>query len=765
MFDLSCHSILHELVPGVGDMFPGFTALVLGGLAVVVVVLTTLFYRQAYWALPSRQWKILYGLRMLAIGIVLLLLLRPVLSFQQEVKQRKTVAFALDNSASMGIADTAQEGTRWEQACDQARQLWPALRDIYDLRLVAFSDRSQHLESPSELAGVQAEGEATSLSRGLLSAERSASGQAIEALVLISDGIQNTAGSPVAIARRLGTRVVTVGTGDPRHDRSMRRDIRVTDVDCPDQMAVENKTRVTGFVEARGMPGRLVGVELLEDEKTVCERELVLDDVEGAQEVVFEFVPKEKGLHTYTVQVPRLADEKIPQNNSRSTSALVRDARIRVLYVEGTLRSEYGALVGRFLSKDPNIEFCALVQTRPNEFVRRTNIDGLELDRIPDDSRTLESFDVILIGDLSASYLPESKARLIHDHVNDGAGFMMIGGYHSLGPGGYTGTVVEQLLPVRLGGKEVGQATEPFQPRLTASGRRHPIFANIAEFFAAADHDAMEASLPPLDGCVKVAAAKPGASVLLVHPELAVAESPMVVMAIQRVGEGRTAVFTADTTRTWHQGPRMMDQKTPFLRFWGQTIRWLAGRNEAMAAEAGIAATTDKSYYAPEANVTISATVRGEDGAAATQADVTATIKGPGVSADPLTLAAKAGPAGHYAAAYRPSRSGRYTISVRAQVGDQELAADELEIDVGRPSLEFDRLDLDEATLVKIANETGGEYMHVSLAERLATLLKERHERRRARREVSLAWPPVMWVSFVGVVTFEWLLRRRYQLR
>lgn len=765
MFDLSCHSVLHEILPDLADAVPGLTGLVLLGLAIVAAVLTTLFYRRAYTALPSWQWRTLYLLRMLAIGVVFLLLLRPVLNFQQEVKQRKSVVFALDNSASMGISDGTQEGTRWQQACDQVQQLWPALRDMYDLRLVTFSDGSRHLDSPGELAGVQAEGESTSLSRGLLSAERSAADREIEALVLLSDGVQNTAGSPVAIARRLGTRVVTIGTGDPLHERSMQRDIRVTDLDCPDQMAVENKSRVTGFIEATGMPGRVVQVRLLEDGRTVDERELALDDVEGAQELVFEFIPREKGLHTYEVKVPKLADEKIPQNNTRSSSALVQDSRIRVLYLEGTLRPEYGALVGRFLAKDPNIEFCALVQTRPNNFVRRTNIEGLELEGIPDEPELLESFDVILIGDLSATYLPEPKARLMSERVNKGAGLMMIGGYHSLGPGGYTGTTIAKLLPVRLGGEDVGQATEPFQPQLTPSGRGHPIFANISEFFAASDGDSAKASLPPLEGCVKVAAAKPGATVLLVHPQVSVSDSPMVVMAVQRVGEGRSAVFTGDTTRNWHQALRMMDQKTPFLRYWGQTIRWLAGREETMPTEAGIVATTDKAYYPPEAEVVISATVRGAEGAAVTQADVTAAIDGPGAPGEPLTLTAKAGPAGHYTAAYRPSRSGRYTISVSAQFGERTLKADALKIDVGRPSLEFDRLDLDESTLVKIANETGGQYMHVSLAERLAGLLKDRYQREQVRREVALAWPPLMWILFVGILSCEWLLRRRFQLR
>lgn len=765
MFDLSCYSAFRELFPDLDNAFPGLSTILLVSLALLALILTTVFYRQAYSALPRRQWRILYALRMLAVGIILLLLLRPVLSFQRETTERKAVVFALDNSASMSIADNEQGGTRWEQACDQVQQLWPALSDAYELRLVVFSDRSRHLESPSQLVDIKPDGEATSLSRGLMAAGRRASGTAVESLVLISDGIQNTAGSPIAIARRMGASVVAVGTGDPLHDRSLRRDVRVTDMECPDQMAVENNTRVTGFIEAVGMPGRVIQAQLLEDGQPVGEGELALDDMEGAQELVFEFIPEKKGLHTYTVKVPQLSDEKIPQNNSRSTSSLVHDARIRVLYLEGTLRSEYGALVGRFLSRDPNIEFCALVQTRPNHFVRRTNIDGLELDGIPDDPETLDTFDVILVGDLSATYLPEAKTELIRERVEDGAGLMMIGGYHSLGPGGYTGTTVEKLLPVRLGGSEVGQATEPFQPLLTPAGRRHPIFANIADFFAASGDSALAAGLPQLDGCVKVAAAKPGATVLLVHPDISVADAPMVVMAVQRVGAGRTAVFTADTTRNWHQALRMMEQKTPFLRFWGQTIRWLAGRTDVMQTDAGMVATTDKAYYKPEAEVTISATVRGEDGAAVTDADVTARINGPGVAAKTLTLTPKTGPAGHYSVVYRPAQSGRYKIDVVAEFADSELTADELSIDVGRPSLEFDRLDLDEDTLVKIANETGGTYMHVSLADRLITQLKERHEQKLVRHEVSLAWPPLLWTLFVGSLTCEWFLRRRYQLR
>src|SRR5205085_1745712 len=118
---------------------------------------------------------------------------------------------------------------------------------------------------------------------------------------------------------------------------------------------------------------------------------------------------------------------------------------------EGTLRAEYGGLVQRFLSKDPDLEFCALVQTRPNVFLRRTNMEGLKLDGLPTDSATLEKFDVILVGDLDASYWKPPAMELLVKRVRDGAGLLALGGYHSLGPGGYGGTPLEAILPVQTG--------------------------------------------------------------------------------------------------------------------------------------------------------------------------------------------------------------------------------------------------------------------------------------------------------------------------
>ena len=442
--------------------------------------------------------------------------------------------------------------------------------------------------------------------------------------------------------------------------------------------------------------------------------------------------------------------------------AQVVDSKIKVLYIEGTLRAEYGAIVQRFLSRDPDLEFCALVQTRPNVFVQRTNMEGLKLTGLPTDAATLEKFDVILLGDLDSSYWKPQPLELLVQRVRAGAGLLAFGGYHSLGPGGYGATPLEAILPVLTGDRNIGQITDPFLPILTPAGRDHPIFANIARFFPTVTSPPQTPGLPPLDGCVRVKAARPGALVLATHPG---AEGKLAVLAVQPVNKGRAAIFTSDTTRNWQQVPRAMDQESPFARFWGQMIRWLANRTAEVKAAAGITARTDKAYYEPDSPITVLAAVRNKDGEGTDQAGVIAQVKTPKGTTDTVTLAPVAGSAGSYQGSFEPKQPGTYEINVEGRLGETVLKAEPSTAEVGRPNLEFDRLDLDDAQLSRIAEATGGRYFHISMADQLLAELDRKEKRRHVSLEQPLYFPRFFWVVFVGVLTTEWVLRRRFQLR
>ncbi|HIQ20791.1 MAG TPA: hypothetical protein EYH34_06110 [Planctomycetes bacterium] len=736
--------------------------------AAAAVLLAGVFYWRAFGALRPGQWQTLFVLRVLAILIVVLLLFRPVVSYYRELEEKRAVVFLLDTSASMGIADGTSEVSRFEQARQQVAEWWAELRDDFDPHLVAFAERARPLEDVSQLAALAADGRATSLSRALVAAVKVTDPEGkpiprkrIEAVILVSDGIHNSARDPRELAGRMGTVVYTVGVGASLRSDVSYRDIQLVGMECPERLMLNNMARITASVEAVALDGRVVQVLLKEDGQTIGEQELTLDGVEGGQQVTFEFRPTATGRHTYEVEVPTVAEEKIEENNARQAVALVVEPGIRVLYIEGTLRAEFGALADRFLAKDPDLEFCALVQTRPNHFLRRTNIEGLEMVAIPTDAETINTFDVFIIGDLDSSYLRPEVQRLIVQRIRAGAGLIMLGGYHSLGPGGYGGTPIGDILPVLLGDRQVGQVTDSFLPQLTPEGVRHPVFANIAPFFPTSAGGPEREGLPPLEGATRVEGAKPAASVLATCP----LEGDMPVMAVQPVGRGRTAVFCGDTTRNWQQGPRAMGQESPFLQFWGQFVRWAAGRGTAVEAEAGVVASTDKGYYEPDEPIRISAVVRDERGEGTAGAAVVAQVRGPSGRSASVQLTAVPGPAGHYGGTFEPDSPGTYQILVEAKVDSKTVRSEEVAVEVGRPNLEFEKLDLDEERLAELAELAGGRYFHITTASRLIDELDRTQRKRRQYHQRPLFSPPWFWALFVGLLTTEWILRRRFQLR
>jgi len=730
--------------------------------AAVAILLTGIFYRRAFAVLKPRQWLLLFSLRVAAIVLVVLLIFRPIVSYQKELTRRPSLILLLDRSASMSIADDATGATRYDRARLQIEKWWAKLKNNFDLHLIVFAENAQLLKDIKELDGIVPDGKATSLSRALTAASQLAPRQDIEAVIMLSDGIHNSARSPLDVAGKLGVVVHTVGVGASLRSNVSYRDIQVTGVECPDRLFLNNMARITGSIAGIGLAGRVVQVELEEDGQKIAEKELTIQAGDTPQQVSFDFRPTSKGRHAYSIKVPPVPEEKIAQNNQRSAMALVVEPGIRVLYIEGTLRAEYGALVDRFLAKDPDLEFYALVQTRPNVFLKRTNMTGLKLNVIPNDSETINKFDVFIFGDIDSTYIKPEQQELFARRVREGAGLIMLGGYHSLGPGGYSGTPLGRILPVTLGGRDIGQVTEAFLPVLTPEGVRHPIFANIADFFPTRQGKPKLAGLPLLDGCTRVERMRPGASPLAM---LSSESGAMPILAVQPVDKGRTAVFTGDTTRKWQQGPRALDRESPFLRFWGQMIRWLAGRSEAVEAASGIVASLDKGYYEPEEPVRISATVRDKDGQGTNQAKVTVKIQNPAGRPEEVALSPEPGPAGHYGGTFDPKAAGNYEFTVEARLGELTLTAEKIAFEVGRPDLEFEKLDLDDKMLERIAADAKGRYVHITTADLLLSQLDRSQRKRNQYIERPLYSAPLFWTLFVGILTTEWALRRKYQLR
>ena len=726
--------------------------------AAVAIFLTGIFYRRAFGMLKPRHWLMLFALRVAAIVLIVLLIFRPIFSYQKELTNRPSLVFLLDRSASMSIADDATGVTRFNQARMQIEKWWAKLKNNFDLHLIAFAENAQLLKDIKDLDSISPDGKATSLSRALAAASqlvprRRSRGDSYAfrrhpQFCPQSVGRGRQTGRGRAYGGRRGQlaeqRFLSRHSGDRRRlPRSL-----VSEQYGPDYR-LDRRHRAGG----PSGPGRVGGGRAKNRRKRT--------DNSSRRDSAASFVrfssDGQRPAYLYGQSAAGGRRKNHAKQPAVGHGVGGRAGHSRVVYrrhIAGGIRR----LVDRFLAKDPDLEFYALVQTRPNVFLKRTNMSDLKLDVIPNDAETINKFDVFIFGDIDSSLHQTASSRNYSlKRVREGAGLVMLGGYHSLGPGGYAGTPLGRILPVTLGSREIGQITEPFLPVLTPEGARHPIFANIADFFPT------QQGKPKMPGCRCWTAAPGGRTA---------AGRVAFGHTFRRIGRhadlGRPAGRQRPHGRLHRRHDAEMAARSQgagsgiaFLRFWGQMVRWLAGRAEAVEAKSGIVASLDKGYYEPEEPVRISAIVRDKDGQGTNDAKVTVKIQGPAGQSEQVALSPQPGPAGHYGGTFDPKAAGNYEFTVEARLGELSL--------IGRKNRLRSRPA--ESGIRETRSRRENARPHRRRHQR--PLLPHHHGRSafeptrsiaaQTQRNTSNARyiPPAVLDAIRGVLTAEWVLRRK----
>jgi len=176
----------------------------------------------------------------------------------------------------------------------------------------------------------------------------------------------------------------------------------------------------------------------LEPQKTVTLHE-------GVNRIPMKSEAKAAGVTTYTLRVlPKdPAQDENKQNNTTVAAAAVK-GRPRILYLEG----EY--------DKDPQTaSYLRRALDRENIDVEVRGPRGA-----PSTEKELERYDLVLVSDVPSMFLGLAQMQAIESYVRDaGGGFIMAGGQDSFGSGGYQGTRIEKILPVRFDSEK--ELTQP----------------------------------------------------------------------------------------------------------------------------------------------------------------------------------------------------------------------------------------------------------------------------------------------------------------
>jgi len=779
---------------------PDPAVLALLGVAVLLAVAEGMAaFRRPRSAVPRRISAALLGLRLLALAALLSVVFELTLRIEQVSPSGRRLVVLVDHSASMALADGTTPEATPEARIDRLRAAWQASADArvgwrddgltVEVRGFDLETHPMTGDRAETLAG-EPDGAGSDLARALSELGQPEADRApLAGVVVLSDGLvaedDATAAHVDAVGQGLQVPITTLSAGAP-----FIRDVSVAQIRAGEFAFVENVAEIEATLVAHGLAGTATTVLLRRDGEEVASRRVELGTDGVPTPVRFEVAPDRVGQFVYEVVVPAQPNEATVANNARAFVIKVLRDKVRVLHVAGRPDWDVRAL-RTLLRRDPNVELLSYYILRGlDDIGREDTTAALSLIPFPTDElfeEELGSFDLVILHNFDAvQHQVEQYLDNIARYVEEGGALVLIGGDLAFTDLGYGLPELANLLPVdsRIRSR---LTHEPFRPRVTDAGRRHPITAWLAAAEGGWGQLPALSNYNPLSPNPRSDVI--GAASLLVHPEATDARGhPRPILGVSEPGRGRALVLA--TGSTWQLGFApdlpLIDGARPYDLLWLGAVRWLlrddsSGRltletdkpRYRVGEAVELSAKTWSASYAAEPGIEVEWALRplgtGPDGQPpAPLHEGQWTTDGLGRARQVLEFL----PVGAYVAQARRELGAPAAGEIGEGSEAEGLDAPEVRrvFIVEPPGRELARIDADPgiARLAALAEATGGEALSAADGDTLprriplAPLRSAREGQRvDARTDVPL-WNG--WLALLLLVTSfggEWLLRRR----
>jgi uncharacterized membrane protein len=516
-----------------------------------------------------------------------------------------------------------------------------------------------------------------------------------------------------------------------------------------------------------------VSVHLEEDGRILASQEVVLADGTGSTTVRIPITLETSGVRAIRARVPGQSGEVVEENNFLDAHVRVRDGRDKILYYEGQPRFEVGFL-RRAVADDENLQVVVLQRTGEDRYVRLDVDSGDELaGGFPRTREELFEYRGLVLGSVEASSFTPDQVRMIVDFVDRrGGGLLALGGFRALAEGGYAGTALAPVLPVELdlvGAQSRGEVDFWTELRIspTRSGLQHPALLLAGAGTSEADsigtglgddqdRIARWEALPALTTVNQLGAPKAGATVLLTGASADLPRGEQPVLAFQRYGAGVAAVLGVHDTWLWQMHSEIPLEDQTHELFWRQLLRWLV-----QDVPEPVQASAVRTRVAPGEAVELVARVGSQEYLPVNNAQVTALVTDPFGSEREIPLTWNLDRDGEYRGSFLPGPDGPYEVQIDAVDGDRFLSAPPLHIEAGVLDEELKSGAMRGNLLRRIASETGGEFYTLDNVGELAEALRYTDRGTVVQEERDLWDLPIFFFLLIGLLSSEWLLRRR----
>jgi len=708
-------------------------------------LLAAWFYRRVPPTVHGGLRLTLAVLRTIALIVLFAALVEPVISLTSVRSERPVVAVLLDRSRSMSV----QDGTGGETRGDEAVELLNGVlleRFARDAEVAgyAFADGVEEIEiDRSGIVSVPPlDGDATDIEEALNVVRRDLVDRSLGGVIIATDGAANRGGNLVDAGARLRVPVFVLGVGNSEPPV----DIAVAEVRTNRISYAGESLPVVARITSGGFGGRDTTVELRENGALLDTKVVTLSGTGEESEVRFSVRPTEPGTHRYAVSVPQAAGEVVTGNNERIVVTTALPGKFRVLLAGGRPSWDF-AFLRRVLENDRNIELTAAVGVAgrvPGDGDRGAgdaatagDVTAVGRQGMPPGSRDeLNAYDLVVLVDPDWS-APLVEPAWLLSFVSDRRGGLAVFGLPESAPEAWPG-----LLPVRQE-RPVGSARER-RPTLSVEGEASPLLRVVS---GRSENVLAWAGLPPVwtapTGVFRTA---------LEGRVLAEVEGEPVAVLGGRAGSGQVLVVLAEGVWRWKMDA---DDPAHFERFISNAARWLTARGEVER----IVVSTDADVVPVGGRLTFTAQVYTPDLRPEPGASVEVEVaRGGGAPVATLNLV----PSGvAYEGELPAPTPGSYTYRATATANGEVVGSYEGTFEVELFALEDADIRRRSSTLRRLADVSGGAYVTPETLDELPDELSLERVDRRTTREYELWDTPWLLLTFVGLLSAEWTLRRR----
>jgi uncharacterized membrane protein len=717
------------------------------GLGVILAGSLLLWHvRRNRGSLTGGRPLVIWMLETAMIALLLFLLWHPAISIATLRPQQNVVAVLVDDSRSMAIQEGSQ--TRSAQAAAILdRKLLAALGQKFQVRLYRFGKEAERIQKTSQL---RASEPATRLGDSLQQVLAESSTLPLGAVVLLSDGADNSGGIDLDTISQIRQRRIPVHTIGFGREKS-EKDVEITDAVLPSHALADSRLSALITLRQYGYAGQKALLSVHDAGKVIASREVQLKADGTPQSEPLLFNAGLAGPKTLEISIDPLPGEENRNNNSLRRLVNVEARKPRILYMEGEPRWEF-KFIRRAAEDDRSLQLASMLRTTQNKIYQQGFSDPHELpDGFPAKPEELFAFDGLILGSVEANYFTQTQQDLIREFANRrGGGILFLGGRFALAEGGYAHSPLAELLPVQIPETKNTFHRDFSNFDLTPQGRASLMCRLLEDPERNAER---WTHMPQIANYNEVGEPKPGAVELMKVAPSGHRATPLLVA--ENYGRGRTAVFATSGTWRWvmWQDHTDITHKT----FWQQLMRYLVSDSPGR-----VAGSTPRAVLPDETKVTLRAQVRDKAFKPVPNAVVEAHIVAPDGAASSVEMTPVPTEEGAYAAEWNAEKPGSYVAEIVAGRDQEEL---------GRDIVIFRREDgvaenfhtaQNRELLQSLAAQTGGRYYRASDAGRLADEISY-SEAGITTRETKDLWDmPAVFLLALLLRGSEWVLRRRW---